>query len=112
MRLLDFRGRRRKKKKKKKSRPVERREAQRPAGRPRKPAGFLGARVSPAGLASPSGWRAKAEPRKLRYGASQAPGASRRSIAPTCGGTEKGDVGGPGAQKKSNNTGGEALAFY
>src|SRR5208282_3632743 len=37
-----------------KNRPVERREAQRPAGRPRKPAGFLGARASRAGLANPS----------------------------------------------------------
>ena len=48
---------------------------------------ILGARVSQTGLASPLVWRANPGPRKLRKGASQTPGASRRSIPL---GTEKG----------------------
>jgi len=100
-----------------KNRPVERREAQRPAGRPRKPAGFLGARASRAGFANPSVWRATTEPRRLRQGVSQAPGASRRSMPPPyppplagegrVGGNEKS---GRRTRRLANNTGGGALA--
>ena len=93
-----------------KNRPVERREAQRPAGRPRKPAGFLGARASRAGLATrPFGARQRSLASSVK--------GSRKPLAPPgapCplarGERKRRDTGDPAPVKQSKNRGGGALA--
>jgi hypothetical protein len=87
------------------SRPVERREAQRPAGRPRKPAGYLGARASRTGLASPPGLARET-------GASQAPerGLASPWRLPALHSSSRKGKRDRRTRRLSNNTGGGALA--
>jgi hypothetical protein len=86
------------------SRPVERREAQRPFSGLRNPVGSDAAPRERASQPRSSG--AFPEPRQLRQGVSQAPGASRRSILVQNGKWER------AAPRPLNSRGGEALATF
>src|SRR5580704_5872832 len=67
---------------------------------------WIGRRASRAGVATPFVRRAIPEPRKLRQGASQAPGASRRSILVQSGNRER------AAPRPLISRGGGALATF
>src|SRR5580704_3878327 len=67
---------------------------------------WIGRRASRAGVATPFVRRAIPEPRKLRQGVSQAPGASRRSILVQNGNRER------AAPRPLNSRGGGALAEH